>query len=111
MIKVIERLKQQDYLIRIIYIFLDSPSDCIERIKVRVKLGGHFVPDEDVIRRFYRSIDNFWNVYKYLINEWILYYNSTTFDSSLVAMGENNNYLIENNELFEKFIAHIKNGS
>jgi predicted ABC-type ATPase len=59
----------------LIYTFVDTPDICIERIKDRVSKGGHFVPDEDVNRRFYRSIVNFINIYQKIVDAWILYYN------------------------------------
>ena len=37
---------------------LNSPERNITRIRNRVALGGHFIPDEDVRRRYYRSIAN-----------------------------------------------------
>ncbi len=53
LIKVIRKAQTESYSIRIVYVFLGSPQDCIQRIRLRVKLGGHFVPDDDVIRRYY----------------------------------------------------------
>lgn len=49
---------------------------CQERIKVRVLKGGHNVPDEDVIRRYSRSIKTF--CIQNILQDWILYANSTT---------------------------------
>jgi len=75
LIDVIKRAKKSGYKIHIFYTFADSPEICIERIKNRVKKGGHSIPDEDVRRRFYRSIKNFWNIYRHLADIWALYYN------------------------------------
>ncbi len=74
-IKTFEEAKELGYRIILLYTFVDNTKTCIERIKVRVKNGGHPVPDEDVIRRYKRSISNFWNKYKSLADEWLLYYN------------------------------------
>jgi predicted ABC-type ATPase len=75
LIKVIQKARKLKYKIIIFYAFVDTPEICIERIKARVKKGGHFVPAEDVVRRFYRSIENFNKVYKHSADTWILYYN------------------------------------
>ena len=53
--KFLKNLKGENYQIRIIFLFADSPEILIERIAERVKKGGHFVADEDVIRRFVRG--------------------------------------------------------
>ena len=62
-VKIIEELRQKGYITHLVYVFLDNPDMCIERIKTRVKEGGHYIPDEDVRRRYNRSIKNFWNTY------------------------------------------------
>ncbi|MCL2389215.1 MAG: zeta toxin family protein [Elusimicrobia bacterium] len=74
-VKKIEKAKKKEYKIIIVYTFIDNPALCIERIKDRVKKGGHYVPDEDVKRRFARSLYNFWNIYREMADEWFLYYN------------------------------------
>ena len=85
-VKVLERATSLGYETTIAYVFVDSPEVCIERIAARVKSGGHFVPDEDVRRRYVRSKENFLNVYANLSDHWMLYYNGGT-DFILVAHG------------------------
>ncbi len=74
----------------------------IERIAERVKKGGHFVPDEDVRRRFVRGKRNFWNSCKNSADQWHLYYNMKD-NFQLVAIGEKNNLIFIEEGLFEKF--------
>ena len=74
-IKTIETAHKLGYKVIILYTFVDGPDSCIVRIQTRVKNGGHPVPEEDVIRRFGRSKQNFWNTYKDLADHWVLYYN------------------------------------
>ena len=105
--KVIEDIKLRDYEVNLLYIFLDSPQTCIQRIAGRVKKGGHFIPDEDVIRRYYRSKNNFWNSYKALSTRWQLYYNETA-DAPRIALGKGDDYVVENEELFDLFLKDIK---
>jgi len=38
--------------------------------------GGHHIPKDDIIRRYYRSKNMFWNIYKDLCDSWSIYYNS-----------------------------------
>lgn len=108
LVKVIERIQKLGYVVRIVYVFLDSPQDCIQRIKIRVKLGGHFVPDEDVTRRYYRSKVNFWNIYKNLADEWTIIYNSTGGEPQRVAIGISGNFVVELENLFHNFINHLE---
>ena len=94
--------REQDYQIHIIFIFAESPEILIERIAERVKKGGHFVPDEDVRRRFVRGKQNFWNVYKNSADKWFLYYN-TQNNFQLIATGEKSKIIVIDKILFEKF--------
>lgn len=65
--RIISRAKQQNYKIILIYTFLKNCSICIERVKNRVKNGGHNVPEKDIIRRYYKSLIKFWNEYKIML--------------------------------------------
>lgn len=40
------------------YVSVDSPEEALERIRNRVALGGHDVPEADARRRFARSLAN-----------------------------------------------------
>jgi len=56
--KLIWNAKARGYEIHLIFIGLDSPERCIARIRNRAALGGHFIPDADVRRRYARSVAN-----------------------------------------------------
>ena len=62
--RIIRRLKRAGYTVTIIFLFLKSLEMCIARVRNRVMAGGHHVPTEDIVRRFYRSKRNFWYSYK-----------------------------------------------
>ena len=73
--KVVRRAKALGYTVKMIYIFLPSDDDCVERVKIRVKVGGHEVPEEDIRRRYYRSINNFREEFIHSTDGWELFYN------------------------------------
>ena len=105
--KFIEGLQKQDYQIRIVFLFVESTEILIERIAERVKKGGHFVPDEDVKRRFMRGKQNFWKTYRNLATRWSLVSNSDR-NFQEVAFGEKDEYLIADENLFQIFESEIK---
>lgn len=53
----LERAKEKGYFIRCIYVLTANPAININRIKARVANGGHLVPDEKVISRYYKALD------------------------------------------------------
>ncbi|MGB0932331.1 MAG: AAA family ATPase, partial [Chitinophagales bacterium] len=77
LLKVAKKVKAQGYKIELVYIFLDSPETCIQRVRARVLKGGHHIPREDVIRRYYRSFRNVWEGFAPLADKWWLIYNGS----------------------------------
>ena len=107
--RIIERLKSAGYMVTIVFIFLKSAETSVARVRNRVQAGGHHVPTEDVIRRFYRSKHNFWYIYKDMADEWHLFYNSAEYAQE-VASGEGDKVTVINNDFFELFMRDIRNG-
>ncbi len=69
----IKKWKPKQYEIIIYYLKIPSVEFAIERVKLRVTLGGHNVPEQDIIRRFERSWTNFQQIYKPLADSWIVF--------------------------------------
>ena len=106
-IKTIKKAKELNYKVVLIYSYLDSPLMCENRIKIRVLNGGHDIPKEDIIRRFYRSKENFWNLYKDIVDEWNLFYNGLS-EYIFVAHYSNNAVEIYNENLYNEFTKDFK---
>ncbi|MBF0607040.1 MAG: zeta toxin family protein [Magnetococcales bacterium] len=98
----IEKLKSLGYRVCVIYIFVDTSDVSIERIQRRVQNGGHHVPDDDVVRRFHRSRQNFWHIYRQLAFSWEIIYNGGK-DFVTIATGQQDTYEIENEQFFALF--------
>ena len=107
--RIISRLKRAGYTVAIVFIFLKSAETCIARVRNRVIAGGHNVPTEDIVRRFYRSKHNFWYNYRNLVDQWHLFYNSAEHPQE-IASGERNQFTVINNNLFEIFMRDLSNG-
>jgi predicted ABC-type ATPase len=69
-------LKSAGYSVHAFYLWIPSPEFAIARIRNRVESGGHDVPEEDVRRRFRRSLVNFFGVYETLVDTLHLFDNS-----------------------------------
>ena len=53
-----KRCKESGYKITVIFIATDSPEINIKRVAKRVSQGGHGVPQDKIISRYYKSIEN-----------------------------------------------------
>jgi predicted ABC-type ATPase len=83
----LRRARTTGYDVRLIYVWLNNADLCIERIRGRVRSGGHFVEDEIVRRRYERSLRNFFRLYQPLADDWRVYDNSGLEGSQIVAAG------------------------
>lgn len=54
----IEKAKEIGYQIEIYFVGLASAELAIERVKQRVKAGGHGIPEADILRRYEGSMEN-----------------------------------------------------
>ena len=54
----IQRAKALGYSVEMHYVGLDSPDTAKERVKNRVKQGGHGISDEDIERRYVETLEN-----------------------------------------------------
>ena len=100
LINYIKKAQVLGYKISLIYLFLENPDANILRVKNRVLNGGHHIPKDDIIRRFYRSKDMFYFVYKDLVDTWSLYYTSNEIFEKIA----NDNKIIDE----EKYIKFLK---
>lgn len=85
--KTIERLQHLEYFVRLAFLWVPSPEINVQRVRTRVQLGGHSVPDEDVRRRFGRAIHNFERVYRRMVPQWRVYDARIAGDLPLIARG------------------------
>ncbi len=106
LVKLLEHSKLKGYAVTIVYLFVESPEISIDRIKIRVLNGGHFVPDDDVRRRFYRSKTLFWKKYRLLANNWFVYYNADdTFEK--IAEEKNKHFTLFDETKWNLFLKDI----
>ena len=102
MARVLIKARDAGFQISVLLLFLDSGDTCVDRVKQRVSLGGHDVPELDIRRRFKRSIRNFWHVYRELADFWSIVYNAGSTPEN-VAFGDSTSCIIRIEELFELY--------
>ncbi len=85
LVKYIAKAKASGFGVEMIYLFLEKPEVNITRVSNRVLNGGHHVPKDDIIRRFYRSKEMFMSVYKDVVDKWIMYYNSDEISEKIAT--------------------------
>jgi predicted ABC-type ATPase len=55
--RLVKTAKQLGFELRLIYVCLDSAQKNVERVRLRVKKGGHAVPEDKIVERYVRSLE------------------------------------------------------
>lgn len=56
-LNLLKRAKEQGYFIRCVFVLTCSPEINIVRVKNRVLNGGHDVPEDKIVSRYYKSLE------------------------------------------------------
>ena len=83
----ISDLIQKGYEFHLLFLWLPSAEFAVERVRGRVRLGGHPVPEETIRRRYRAGLRNFFSVYRPLAASWRVYDNSSGLVPRLIAAG------------------------
>lgn len=71
----IERAKKAGYQVVLLFFWLSSPEMAIERVAKRVREGGHNIPTEIIIRRYWLGLQNFFNIFAHKVDSWMFFDN------------------------------------
>jgi len=81
-------LIRDGYLFHLLFLWLPSADMAVARVTERVRMGGHYVDEETVRRRYNRGLRNFFELYRPMAATWRMYDNSQLPEPRLVAQGE-----------------------
>lgn len=98
----IRKAKKKGYDVTLLFFWLDSTNLAIERVKTRVSEGGHYIPSDVIVRRYYNGLKNLFNLFIPQTDYWMVFDNSD-MAAELIAEGNTNQDLnIQNRVTFEK---------
>ena len=99
-LNLLKNLRKRDYVIHLFFLWIPKINLALERIKTRVELGGHDVPEKDVRRRFQRGVVNLFQLYNPVLDSWIIFDNSTEHPT-IIAKREKSKITIFNKEIYD----------
>lgn len=103
-------LEKHRYYIVVFYLFVYPRELLIERVRERIKKGGHPVAIDDILRRYYRSADNFWNRYRHNTHEWVVINNSESSYHD-IAVGKRQQVQIKDKgeyDIFQEVVSYAE---
>ena len=82
------RLQQFGYFFHLIYIWSPSFDFSVERVAIRVRMGGHNIPDETIRRRWLAGLKNFFSIYQAITDLWDVVDNTSLGQPRRIATGK-----------------------
>ncbi|WP_461534332.1 zeta toxin family protein [Sinomicrobium sp.] len=70
------KAKKQGYTITLLFFWLNNIKLAKERVKIRVKEGGHNIPVDVIERRYLKGIKNLFNIYLDIVDGTLIFDNS-----------------------------------
>jgi predicted ABC-type ATPase len=81
-------LRRSGYDFNLVFLWLATEELAVARVRTRVQLGGHDVPEETIRRRYRAGLRNFFELYRPLADGWRFYDNSEPPGPQLLASGK-----------------------
>jgi predicted ABC-type ATPase len=106
--RLIEKAHQQGYDVTLLYFWLKSPEQAMERVAERVSKGGHNIPPDIIVRRYYEGINNLFKIYMPIVDTWVLVNNSETPRSIVATGGKDQETVVRNSVLFKTIEEYVK---
>jgi predicted ABC-type ATPase len=75
-VRLLEQCKLNGWRITLLYFWLPRPEMAVARVASRVNQGGHSIPPDVILRRYYSGISNMRNLYLPLADEAEIYDNT-----------------------------------
>ena len=97
-VNTIERAKSKGYSITLIFFWIESTELAIKRVQTRVKEGGHNIPNDTIVRRYYGGLKNLFSLYQNICDLIMIYDNSKSNPELIFEKSIGNSDVIYNNE-------------
>jgi len=85
-IGLIKKWQDTGYQVALTFLQLPTAEHAIDRVKERVRQGGHSIPEDVIRRRFINGLKNFNDAYRPLVDAWYLY-DAMQLPPTLMASG------------------------
>lgn len=95
----VRRMLKSGWRVNLIYLWLPGVEASLNRVRRRVQQGGHNIPEQDIHRRYSRSLENLFRFYAPLCTETECLDNSTK-PRRLIFRQRGKDVIVADNELF-----------
>ena len=108
-VNLVQKAKKQGYQTILIYFWLENPALAIERVARRVRQGGHHIPEEVIVRRYWNGLKNLIELFVPITDKWVIFDNSDYTKGHPMRIAEklpDGNVIIENTIIWQTIQDH-----
>jgi predicted ABC-type ATPase len=105
-LSVIQKARQQGYTTSLLFFWMPSPDTALERVAARVASGGHAIPEDTVIRRWHRGLQNF-QAYAQTVHSWSVLDTASWSPRIIAEQTHPNPPLIHQRSLWHKILSSM----
>lgn len=98
--------KKKNYQITLIFFWLNSVELAKERVSLRVKEGGHNIPNDVIERRYKKGINNLFEIYLPIVDKAMIFDNSQGKSILIAEKFHGKETIILENKLFNNLISY-----
>lgn len=94
----VRKAQQRGFLVQLLFFWLPSPEYAVERVAQRVREGGHNIPKDVIVRRYFAGIKNMFDIYMPIVNSWMIIDNSVNPRVTIAKMNRNKTDVYDENK-------------
>lgn len=107
-VNLVRKAQSRGFVVQLLFFWLPTPEAAIQRVAKRVCEGGHNIPQEVIIRRYYAGINNLFHLFMGVVDAWMVVENMRNPRVIIADGGKDVPPNINNVELFEKIKAYVE---
>ena len=105
--KIVKNAQAKGFRVHLIFFWLKGPETAITRVAQRVQEGGHNVPQNVIIRRYYWGLNNLFNLFMPLVDVWMIFDNSDMSKVMIASGGAKLPTKVYNEQLFNEIKNNV----
>lgn len=70
------KARQKGYKVTLLFFWLRNQELAVKRVETRVREGGHNIPEHVIRRRYVNGLENFYQIFEPIVDEWMFIDNS-----------------------------------
>ncbi len=99
--------KKKNYNVTLLFFWLKNPELAKERVKTRVLEGGHNIPEDVIERRYYKGINNLFEIYLSIVDQALLFDNSEGMPDLIAEISASEELHILNETKFNELKSYL----